>query len=143
MDVTGRRGESKTDAQGSQKKGDKKSKAQEEKVKHFTFLPDNHEGVEGNDPIDIHISPDRKCQKNGKDKQDQLNVPVQKLSENEDKSPARPETEQSDTDNKIGKVIPVLDGKEFHKDDLIRKEGHGNKENRCLQAQYRKDWRKG
>jgi hypothetical protein len=54
--------------------------------------------------------------------------------EEADEGAAGSEPEEGDTDDQIGEVMPVLNGKELHEENLIADDNGGNEENGGLDS---------
>jgi hypothetical protein len=136
MDVIGSDHETDSDAQGAEKKRDEDGKAEVKQTDYFMLVPDNHERIEGNHPVQVDVHPHRQYEKKRAGKQDKREVILKSSPEKKDESAARPEAQEGNADDEISEMIPVLYGEHLEQQNLVGNEGCGNKKDGNLNTSY-------
>jgi hypothetical protein len=103
---------------------------------NLAFVPDNHERIEGNHPVQVDVHPHGQCEKKRAGKQDKRKVILQSSPEKEDESAACTEAKEGNADDEISEMIPVLYGEHFEEQNLVGNEGCGNKKDGNLNTPY-------
>lgn len=122
------------DTQGAEKKRDKDGEAEIKEIDDFLRMPDNHQRIERNDPIQIDVHPDRYDEKEGADEKHEGQSVDQSLFKKHNTCAACPEAEEGDADDEICEMVPVLNGEHLNKEDLIGNEGGRYEEDGNLNA---------
>jgi hypothetical protein len=99
-------------------------------------VPDNHEGIEGNQPVQVDVHPHRQYEKKRAGKQDKREVILQRSPEKEDKGAACPKAQEGNADDEISEMIPVLYGEHLEEQDLVGNKCCGNKKDGNLNPSY-------
>jgi hypothetical protein len=136
VDVIGSGHETDSDAQGAEKKRDEDGKAEVKETDYFMRVPDNHERIEGNHPVQVDIHPHRQYEKKRAGKQDKREVILQSSPEKENESAACTEAQEGNADDEISEMIPVLYGEHLEEQNLVGYEGCGNKKDGNLNTSY-------
>jgi hypothetical protein len=103
-------------------------------------MPDNHQRIERNEPVQIDIHPDRHDKQEGKGKKHEGQTVDQLPFEKNNACAARPEAKEGDADNEVREMVPVLNGEQLDQKYLIGNEGGGYEEDGKLNA---REWERG
>jgi hypothetical protein len=101
---------------------------------NFLCVPDNHQWIERNEPVQIEIHPDRYDKKERTDKKHEGKAVIQLPFKKKDTRAACPEAKEGDADDEIREMVPVLNGEHLNQEELIGNQGGRYEEDGKLNA---------